>query len=204
MIAAHPLSGWGYGSFEYAFQHFRIELVPPTRVLEIARHPHNELLYWWVEGGLVALLGISLLILGGGRLLLQVFRHDRRAFSTGAANAGETSALCLALLPMLIHTQLEYPFYLSAMHWMVFLLLLAMADRLSCRKVGVIILPARGTVAAALWHWRAVHGDGCDYGGDFPRRSFADAGRAQWAARYSDPGRDVADCAMGAAGSSQF
>ncbi|SPZ52008.1 Lipid A core - O-antigen ligase and related enzymes [Serratia quinivorans] len=80
MIAAHPLSGWGYGSFEYAFQHFRIELVPPTRVLEIARHPHNELLYWWVEGGLVALLGISLLILGGGRLLLQVFRHDAVLF----------------------------------------------------------------------------------------------------------------------------
>ncbi|CAI1980594.1 PglL family O-oligosaccharyltransferase [Serratia proteamaculans] len=144
MIAAHPLSGWGYGSFEYAFQHFRIEQVPPTQVLEIARHPHNEILYWWVEGGLVALLGISLLILGGGRLLLQAIRHDRRAFSGGAVNAGEASALCLALLPMLVHTQLEYPFYLSAMHWMVFLLLLAMADRLSCRKIGVIILPARG------------------------------------------------------------
>ncbi|CAI0940771.1 PglL family O-oligosaccharyltransferase [Serratia quinivorans] len=144
MIAAHPFSGWGYGSFEYAFQHFRIEQVPPTQVLEIARHPHNEVLFWWVEGGLVALMGMGLLILGGGRLLLQAIGHDRRAFAAGDGNAGEPTALCLALLPVLVHTQLEYPFYLSAMHWMVFLVLLAMADRLSCRKVGVVILPVRG------------------------------------------------------------
>ncbi|WP_431994616.1 Wzy polymerase domain-containing protein [Serratia ureilytica] len=29
---------------------------------------------------------------------------------------------------MLIHTQLEYPFYLSAPHWLAFLLLLALLD----------------------------------------------------------------------------
>lgn len=147
MIAAHPFSGWGYGSFEYAFQHFRIEQVPPTQVLEIARHPHNEILYWWVEGGLVALMGMGLLILGGGRLILQAIGHDRRAFAAGSGNAGEPTTLCLALLPMLVHTQLEYPFYLSAMHWMVFLVLLAMADGLSCRRVGVVILPVRGRLA---------------------------------------------------------
>ncbi len=147
MIAAHPLSGWGYGSFEYAFQHFRIEQLPPTQVLEIARHPHNEILYWWVEGGLVSLLGIGVLIVGGGRLFLQAIGHDRQAFSHGVGNAGEATALCLALLPMLVHSQLEYPFYLSAMHWMVFLLLLAMADRLSCRNVGVVTLPAWGRLS---------------------------------------------------------
>ncbi|VEA71072.1 Lipid A core - O-antigen ligase and related enzymes [Serratia rubidaea] len=64
MIAVKPWLGWGYGQFEYAFQHFRIAQQSPTPVLEIAGHPHNEILLWWLEGGLVALAGIVLLLLG--------------------------------------------------------------------------------------------------------------------------------------------
>ncbi|MGA9619659.1 MAG: pilin glycosylation ligase domain-containing protein, partial [Serratia proteamaculans] len=30
MIAEKPLLGWGYGGFEYSFQHFRINQTPPT------------------------------------------------------------------------------------------------------------------------------------------------------------------------------
>jgi O-antigen polymerase len=131
MIADKPLLGWGYGGFEYHFQHFRIAQVPPTTVTEIARHPHNEILLWWAEGGVVALAGIAIILAGGGRLLVQVIRHDREAFALGKRTAGEGTAICLVLLPMLIHTQLEYPFYLSAVHWLAFLLLLATADRLS-------------------------------------------------------------------------
>lgn len=139
MIAAKPWLGWGYGQFEYAFQHFRIAQLPPTPVLEIAGHPHNEILLWWVEGGLVALAGIVLLVLGGVRLLRQALRVDRRAFSCRRRHAGEATALCLALLPMLLHSQLEYPFYLSALHWLLFTLLLAQLDRLSSRRVALTI-----------------------------------------------------------------
>ena len=42
--------------------------------------------------------------------------------------AGARIGLFLVLLPMLVHTQLEYPFYLSTPHWLVFLLLLALLD----------------------------------------------------------------------------
>ncbi|VTP59657.1 Domain of uncharacterised function (DUF3366) [Serratia rubidaea] len=82
----------------------------------------------------MALAGIVLLLLGGVHLLRQALRVDRRAFSCRRRHAGEATALCLALLPMLLHSQLEYPFYLSALHWLLFMLLLAQLDRLSSRR----------------------------------------------------------------------
>ncbi|AEF47903.1 O-antigen polymerase [Serratia sp. AS12] len=129
MIAEKPLLGWGYGGFEYQFLHFRINQTPPTVVTEIANHPHNEILLWWVEGGLVALLGMGLIIAGGLRLVCRAWRQDRQAFIDGRRCAGEPTALCIVLLPMALHTQLEYPFYLSALHFMVFLLVLATLER---------------------------------------------------------------------------
>lgn len=130
MIAEKPLLGWGYGGFEYSFQHFRINQTPPTAVTEIARHPHNELLLWWVEGGVVALLGMLLLVWTGIKLVARAHWYDKRTLACGKASAGEALALCVALLPIALHCQTEYPFYLSALHWLVFLLLLAMLDRL--------------------------------------------------------------------------
>lgn len=138
MIAIHPLTGWGYGSFEVAFQHFRIGQQPPTPVLEITRHPHNEVLLWWVEGGVTALLGMVAIACGAGRVLWQAWHHDRRAFAAGRRSAGEASALCLAMLPIVLHCQLEYPFYVSALHWLVFALMLATLDRLCCRQACVV------------------------------------------------------------------
>lgn len=136
MIAEKPILGWGYGGFEYSFQHFRINQTPPTAVTEIARHPHNELLLWWVEGGMVALLGMLLLARAGFKLIARACWHDQRTFACGKASAGEALALCLALLPIALHSQTEYPFYLSALHWLVFLQLLAMLDRRVGPRLG--------------------------------------------------------------------
>ncbi|VTR25979.1 Lipid A core - O-antigen ligase and related enzymes [Serratia fonticola] len=102
----------------------------PRKVVGIARHPHNELLLWWVEGGLIALLGMLILVWAGLKLVARSRLRDMQAFSYGKASAGEALALCVALLPIALHSQTEYPFYLSALHWLVFLLLLAMLDRL--------------------------------------------------------------------------
>lgn len=123
MIAEQPWSGWGYGGFEYSFQHFRVHQALPTAVTEIARHPHNELLLWWVEGGVVALAGVGLFIAAGIVLLWQTLR-----LALGGRRR-EAIALLLVLLPLLLHTQTEYPFYLSLPHWMAFLTLLAMLER---------------------------------------------------------------------------
>lgn len=124
MIAEKPWLGWGYGGFEYSFQHFRIAQSPPIVSTEIARHPHNELLLWAVEGGMVALPGLLLLLAGGVLLLRMALWYDRQE---GALSSG-APALCFALLPLALHTQTEYPFSLSVTHWALFLLLLALLD----------------------------------------------------------------------------
>ncbi|VEA61132.1 Lipid A core - O-antigen ligase and related enzymes [Serratia plymuthica] len=141
MIAEKPLRGWGYGGFEYQFLHFRINQTPPTVVTEIASHPHNEILLWWVEGGLVALLGLGLMVVGGLRLVRQACRRDEQAFKAGRRSAGEPTALCIVLLPMALHTQLEYPFYLSALHFMVFLMVMATLERQVSGVMGRRPLP---------------------------------------------------------------
>lgn len=141
MIAEKPMLGWGYGSFEYSFLHFRINQIPPTVVTEIANHPHNEILLWWVEGGLVALLGMGLIVFGGGRLVVRAWRRDAQALNTGSRVAGEPTAMCIVLLPIALHTQLEYPFYLSTLHVFVFLLVMATLERRVSGVMGRRQLP---------------------------------------------------------------
>lgn len=146
MIAEKPFLGWGYGGFEYSFQHFRLAQGLSTQGVGIARHPHNEWLLWWVEGGFIALLGMFLLLWAGLKLVARARWRDKCAFACGKASAGEALALCVALLPITLHSQTEYPFYLSTLHWLVFLLLLAMLDRLVGPRLG----PGSGL---KWWKW---------------------------------------------------
>ncbi|MBH3259835.1 O-antigen ligase C-terminal domain-containing protein [Serratia marcescens] len=139
MIQERPWLGWGYGGFEYNFQHFRLNRGESTLGVGIATHPHNEFLYRWVEGGVVGLAGMLLLALAGGWVLWQAYQRERRAKST--SEAGVFIGLGSCLLPFLLHTQTEYPFYLSALHWGMFLLLLAIWDRLSVPHQKLVIIP---------------------------------------------------------------
>lgn len=141
MIADRPWQGWGYGGFEYDFQHFRVSQASPTQVTEIARHPHNEILLWVVEGGLIGLTGMTLVLIGIGTIVRQAIKRDRAALMAGHRMAGVTTALSIAALPMAIHSLLEFPFYLSTLHFVIFLLLLAMADRLSATEPTLMTLP---------------------------------------------------------------
>lgn len=127
MIADKPLIGWGYGGFEYSFQHFRAALGESTLGVGVTVHPHNELLFWWVEGGLSGLLGMLLLLFAGLRLAYKAWRNSKP--QAESPDQGIALALCCVLLPVALHTQTEYPFYLSTLHWAIFLLLLAMLDR---------------------------------------------------------------------------
>lgn len=126
MVLEKPLAGWGYGGFEFSFQHFRLSHLQSTMGVGIVIHPHNELLFWWAEGGVVALGGMILLIVAGLGVIRSAYRSDQKKNGRMA----EGIALCLLMLPIIIHTQTEYPFYLSAVHWAIFLLLLALVDSL--------------------------------------------------------------------------
>lgn len=119
LIAEAPWAGWGYGSFEPVFlQHYMADKALNPAMVQIEYnldHPHNEFLYWAVEGGLAPMLGMVLM---GGALL---WRLSRAGWVKGAA-------LLALVTPILLHTQTEYPFYHAIALWWALLLLLYAMD----------------------------------------------------------------------------
>nr|AXL05013.1 ligase [Aeromonas hydrophila] len=75
LLIQHWLVGVGYGGFESTFFHAYTEArqVDPNigMVIYNLDHPHNEFLYWAVEGGLAPMLGMVLM---GGALLWRVIK----------------------------------------------------------------------------------------------------------------------------------
>ncbi|MBA5762091.1 O-antigen ligase C-terminal domain-containing protein [Vibrio sp. 404] len=126
MFIEKPFTGYGYGSFEpdyiiyTARQH---QLNPSYHVgLPALDHPHNELLFWGIEGGLLPVLGI---ILAALFVLLRMYQ----------AKKGTRLAMFGLFVPIVLHSQLEYPFYHSFVHWITFIILLYWVDQRSnaCR-----------------------------------------------------------------------
>ncbi len=118
-ILDNPISGVGYGNFEREYRERFIRLKESGDLLRNPipnlTHPHNEVLYWVVEGGIVSLLGVVFIFVAGSIIMLR-----ERIFH---------SIIPISLLlPMLVHTQTEYPFYQSLPHLVVFLILFRLVD----------------------------------------------------------------------------
>ena len=120
MLIEKPFSGYGYGKFESEYivysarQHqLNPEYHPGLPALD---HPHNELLYWGVEGGLVPILAI---FLAATLVLIRIYQGKK----------GTRLALFALFIPIVLHSQLEYPFYHSAIHWITFITLLYWVDQ---------------------------------------------------------------------------
>ena len=114
-----PFSGAGYGAFPRAYRDhhaYRRAQEPDFQGEEgYVDHPHNELLFWLAEGGLIPFLGLMVM---AGAWLIMVLRLPLK-----------DSLPCLALVtPILLHTQVEFPFYHSLVHWIVFLTLAYFPD----------------------------------------------------------------------------
>ncbi|AWC93765.1 polymerase [Morganella morganii] len=143
MLKQRPLIGWGAGGFEYVFQMFRVLQGKSTEGTGVVIHPHNEILFWGAEGGVVALTGLALIITGGGLIIQRAWL----AFYRG--NNPLPLTLCLTILPLLLHTQTEYPFGLSALHFALCLLLLSQADRATASPAKTLALPSFFSMIAA-------------------------------------------------------
>ncbi|PKG85258.1 hypothetical protein CXF85_06600 [Colwellia sp. 75C3] len=122
MIKEKPLLGYGYGSFERSFiDHFnKYAIVNPEVGNTITRlsHPHNEVLFWVAEGGIIALLAFIFFTIG------YIATWRKIPLIKGLV-------LLALVLPILLHSQLEFPFYSSASHWLVFLIMLWVMDNYS-------------------------------------------------------------------------
>ncbi|MFQ2132955.1 Wzy polymerase domain-containing protein [Aeromonas hydrophila] len=119
LLIQHRLVGVGYGGFESTFFHAYTEArqVDPNigMVIYNLDHPHNEFLYWAVEGGLAPMIGMLLM---GGALL---WRVSKAGWVKGAA-------LLALVTPILLHTQTEYPLYHAIALWWTLLLLVYVLD----------------------------------------------------------------------------
>ncbi|GAA4496388.1 PglL family O-oligosaccharyltransferase [Pseudaeromonas paramecii] len=114
LFFSNPIIGVGYGLFETAFMasYYAKEMdYSGIGLIVNLDHPHNEILYWLVEGGLVAVMGLLLLALGWWSMLR---RHAGRL----------RWALFILPFPLLFHAMVEYPFYHSVAHWFALIWLL--------------------------------------------------------------------------------
>ena len=120
MIKDNPILGIGYGNFLSAFRSHYAKRKKDDPSLETIGnnnmdHPHNEILFWAVEGGIISLIGLLTI---AGAFLIMIWRTKRKS-----------SIAILGLpLPILVHTQLELPFYISLIHWFLFIFIIYMVD----------------------------------------------------------------------------
>lgn len=139
-----PIAGHGIGSFQRVFheraaQYLEAQGGEPLIGHSRFTHPHNELLFWAIEGGTLALLGILSILTA---TLIQLYH-------LGWQRGG---AMLAILLPITLHTQVELPFYSSMYHWLLFLFLGYMTFRplqryrwLRWPSAALIPIPAAAT-----------------------------------------------------------
>lgn len=122
MIMERPLAGWGYGRFQSEF----IKSYAESGVLNSGAssvdkfilnsyftHPHNELLFWGVEGGFIPFFAIIIFSLWF-------------AWNVWKRSEGASWSIYFALLfPLVFHSMTELPFYHSSIHWLTFILIAA-------------------------------------------------------------------------------
>lgn len=137
MILQHPFAGNGYGSFEALYGQLAQFTQPGLETATIP-YPHNEFLYAWAEGGLLAAAG----------LLLMVIAVFRRLWAKGG-----TKLIGVALLlPVAVHMNLEYPLYQSATHGLVLVMLLIVSGS------GVEKSASEAEIKHNKWPWRVLFG----------------------------------------------
>jgi O-antigen polymerase len=125
LVAKEPIHGYGIGGFLKAWNLQASDFVsrhPETSLPQYVTHPHNEVLFWMIEAGLPALLGIIAFVVGLSLALYQC------GFQRGGAYAA-------MLLPISLHTQVELPFYISSLHWFIWLFLIYLVLRHNTKTV---------------------------------------------------------------------
>lgn len=118
MIQRHPLSGWGYGGYEFNLSRFALHHF--DYLFDGVDNAHNEFLFEWAEGGVLALTGMVFIIVGYFYLL--------RRYSPSRI------ALWGLALPITFHMMVEYPLLLSTPHWMLLLLICRLVTPEKCSK----------------------------------------------------------------------
>ncbi len=108
-----PFLGYGIGNYDPVMVQFYSHLTPSPELKAILgniTHPHNELLFWMLQSGVITLILV----------IAFIYFYIKGLFN----NKRKIIALFL-LIPIVIHSQLSFPFILSSLHLFLFLILLA-------------------------------------------------------------------------------
>ncbi|MFW1676289.1 Wzy polymerase domain-containing protein [Pontibacter sp. JAM-7] len=138
-----PLVGHGVGSFQKVFQDKRAEYQADGKLSLGTQprftHPHNELMLWLVEAGLISLAGI---VIAAVATFYQLYK-------TGWQRGTGYAAL---LIPLTLHSQVELPFYISNTHWVLLLYLLFVVHQQRSQRhtTDGMSLAAQKTVPALM------------------------------------------------------
>jgi len=139
LVAEKPVQGHGIGNFLRAWNlqagdYF--ERNPDAILPTYLEHPHNELVFWMIEGGLIIVSGIL------AAIFYVIFCVIRCGPQRGA---GYTAML----LPITFHAQVEQPFYLSSIHWFLWLFLVFLVMRHRVIKFNVKVSAAANKLIQA-------------------------------------------------------
>lgn len=119
LFKARPLGGWGLGSFQSVYLEQQSKLLETSSELEATNvalsHPHNELLFWGVEGGIVPVLAL-------------VFIALYVTWLTWSQGTSTHKIYWVCALPIVLHTQTELPLYLSTPHLALLALFVAASN----------------------------------------------------------------------------
>ena len=113
IIKDNWFKGNGYGNFERAYFDYQAEYYKRHNIYVVPNlsHPHNELLFWFVEGGVIPFTALLAYIFF---ILYLIIRHKKKNL-----------AYMAMLLPIAINSMLELPFYLYTLSWILFVTVLA-------------------------------------------------------------------------------
>lgn len=130
MFKDKPLLGHGVGNFGSYYLYYQRDILkkhPEYKKFyqpNYKSHPHNEILYRLTESGLAGGIGMIILV---SAFCLIIFRLGR-----------ERGGLYFSLLfPLSFHTQVEYPLYQSAAHFMLFMILCYLPSSHFSKKIPV-------------------------------------------------------------------
>ncbi|MFN1620010.1 O-antigen ligase family protein [Vibrio rotiferianus] len=112
MVERKIWTGYGYGAFSSSYEKhvtknkLDLPFLSGTRL----KHPHNIILYLWVEGGVTPVIILCAFV---GFIINQVIKKGRKGY-----------LLLVALTPITLHLLTEAPFTMSIPHILLFGLLL--------------------------------------------------------------------------------
>lgn len=148
MFIEKPFTGYGYGRFgpEYILYSARQHQLNSeySAGYSSAEHPLNETLYWGIEGGIIPIVAIVI------AMIMVVFKMY-------SARKGTRLAIFSLFVPIVLHSQMGAPFYLSAIHWLIFIILLYWVDQRTSRykvrsisKVSKVLIRTTSFIVPAI------------------------------------------------------